>query len=101
MTSCKCVRWQARLREEQALATLSERIGTELEKIKLVVGLRTKVAEKKQLLGRHTTDRGKLVAKGSEQRVLRHETLTKAAEKVRGYVRSFSNQEQDLLLGRV
>jgi hypothetical protein len=89
---------QARLREEQALATLSERIGTELEKIKLVVGLRTKVAEKKQLLGRHTTDRGKLVAKGSEQRVLRHETLTKAAEKVRGYVRSFSNQEQDLLL---
>jgi energy-coupling factor transporter ATP-binding protein EcfA2 len=89
---------QARTREEQALTTLSERIGTELEKIRFVAGLKTQVTEKTQLITRYTTDRGKLVAKGSEDRVKRLEALTKAAEAVRGYVRHFNNQEQDLLL---
>ena len=89
---------QARAREEQALTTLSERIGTELEKIKLVAALKTQVTEKTQLIARYTTDRSKLVAKGSEERVKRLEALTQAAETVRGYVRYFNNQEQDLTL---
>ncbi len=89
---------QARAREEQALASLSERIGVELEKHKLVVSYRTQVAEKTQLIARHEADRTKLVAKGSEERVTRLEVLTKAAESVRITVRHFNNREQQILL---
>jgi energy-coupling factor transporter ATP-binding protein EcfA2 len=89
---------QAREREEQSLATLSDRIGAELEKIKLVAGLKKQVKDKKDLLRRYKADRAKLVSKGSEARIKRLEALTAAAEKVRGYVRYFNNQEQDLLL---
>jgi hypothetical protein len=89
---------QARAREEQALASLSERIGAELEKHKLVVYYRTQIAEKAQLIARHEADRAKLVAKGSEERVTRLEALTKAVERVRNTVRHFNNREQQILL---
>jgi putative AbiEii toxin of type IV toxin-antitoxin system/AAA domain-containing protein len=89
---------QARRREETALATLSERIGAELEKIKLVDELKKQISEKTQLIARHNADRAKLVSKGSKERVNRLEALTNAAETVRSYVRHFNNQEQDLLL---
>jgi energy-coupling factor transporter ATP-binding protein EcfA2 len=89
---------QARAREEEALANLSDRIGVELEKIKLVAFYRAQVREKTQLIARHTADRAKLVAKGSEERVARLEALTKAAERIRSYVRYFNSQQQQLLL---
>jgi energy-coupling factor transporter ATP-binding protein EcfA2 len=89
---------QARTREEEALVSLSERIGVELEKIKLVAFYRTQVREKTQLIARHIAARVKLVAKGSEERMARLEVLTKAAERVRHNVRYFNTQEQQLLL---
>jgi energy-coupling factor transporter ATP-binding protein EcfA2 len=88
---------QARSREEAALSSLSERIGTELEKIKLVAGYKGQVAEKTQFIARLNEDRTKLVAKGSEERVQRLHALTQAAERVRSYVRFFNIQEQQLL----
>jgi hypothetical protein len=88
---------EARTREEQALSVISERIGTELEKIKLVAAYRQQVAEKKLLIGRHGEDRSKLIGKGSEARVARLATVTQAAEKVRSQVRQFNLQEQHLL----
>lgn len=88
---------QARDREEEALANLSDRIGTELEKDKLVPGLRAQIAEKERLITRYKSDRTKLLSKGSEERVTRLEALTGAAEKVRNYLRFFSNQAQSLL----
>jgi hypothetical protein len=88
---------EARTREEDALARLSERIGTELEKETLVDPLKKQIAEKRKLVASYTIDRSKLVAKGSEARVARLEALTAAAEKVRGYLRFFSAQEQSLL----
>jgi hypothetical protein len=56
------------------------------------------VKEKNDLNRRYNADRAKLVSKGSESMVKRLEALTTAADKVRGYVRYFNNQEQDLLL---
>ncbi len=53
----------ARLREEQSLENLSERIGGELEKQRSVASLETQVKEKDQLIARHVEDRSKLVAK--------------------------------------
>ena len=88
---------QAREREQDALADLSERIGIELEKRTLVTALQKQIAEKTKLIVGYTNDRSKLVAKGSEARVERLAVLTAAAEKVRGYLRYFSAQEQSLL----
>jgi hypothetical protein len=55
----------ARDREEDALSDLSERIGTELEKEKLVTGLKKQIDEKTKLIAGYTNDRAKLVAKDS------------------------------------
>jgi hypothetical protein len=88
---------EARAREEDTLASLSERIGTELEKETLVNPLKKQIDEKAKLIAGYASDRSKLVAKGSEARVARLEALTAAAEKVRAYLRFFSAQEQSLL----
>lgn len=80
--------------EEDSLADLSERIGVELEKEKLVAGLKKQIDEKEKLIAGYTKDRSKLVAKGGEARVKRVTMLTAAAEKVRGYLRYFAAREQ-------
>ena len=59
----------ARIREEAALEMLSERIGVEMEKNKLVAILKIQVEEKKKLIERYTVDRSKLIPKGSEKEV--------------------------------
>ncbi len=88
----------ARAREEQSLAVLSERIGTEIEKHKLLVSLSAQVKEKDDLVKRHTADRLKLVSKGSEERVARLTELSTSAEKVRNNIRFFKTREQQLVL---
>ncbi len=88
---------EARVREEESLAEISERIGTDLEKDKLVTTVKRQIVEKTQLIAAYINDRSKLVAKGSEGRVKRLGELAEAAEKVRGYLRFFAAQEQSLL----
>ena len=88
---------EARAREEDALADISERIGTELEKIKVIASLRKQVDEKIKLIEGYTKDRSKLISKGSEARVKRLGELTVAADKVRGYLRFYAAKEQSLL----
>jgi energy-coupling factor transporter ATP-binding protein EcfA2 len=88
---------QARSREEEALANISDRIGSELLKDRLVLTLRGQVTEKSQLIARYEGDRKKLVATGSEERLSRLGALTKAADKVRTYVRFYSAQHRTLL----
>lgn len=88
---------QARDREEDAVAGVSERIGTELEKTKLVDGYKNQVADKQKLIDQARADRAKLISKGSEERLKRLQELTEAAETVRSYVRHYNLQEQELL----
>jgi hypothetical protein len=88
---------EARAREEDALADLSEQISGELEKQKQVSLLNKQILEKRNLIKAYTNDRAKLVAKGSEERVKRLGLLTDAADKVRSYLRYFTEQEQSLL----
>ena len=88
---------EGREREEEALADISERIGTEIEKAKLVEGLKKGIAEKKKLIAQYDADRTRLVAKGSEERIKRLADLNAAAEIVRGYIRAFANRERSLL----
>ena len=61
----------ARDREEISLTEISERIGADLDKSKLVEGLRKQIAEKAKLIKSFIKDRTTLVAKGSEERVAR------------------------------
>ena len=57
---------QAREREADAVAYISERIATELEKERLVATLTTQVGQKKKLIEAYTADRAKLVVKGCD-----------------------------------
>lgn len=86
----------ARAREEASLAALSERIGAEMEKTKLVGPLSAQVEEKKKLIDRYTADRAKLIPKGSDKEVARLAALTVAAEKARNNIRYFANQQASL-----
>jgi len=88
---------QARRREEEAIAQLSERIGTELEKSRTVSGFQPTIIKKQGQITAYTNDRSKLVAKGSEERVARLNLIMAAANTVRGFIRYYGKQEQSLL----
>jgi hypothetical protein len=86
----------ARAREETALANLSDQIGTEMEKSRLVEGLKKQVSEKEKLLTRYNADRKNLLPKGKSAVADRLQKLMAAAEKVRGYLRYYANQQSSL-----
>jgi energy-coupling factor transporter ATP-binding protein EcfA2 len=88
---------QTREHEREALVSLSERISNELEKQSLVPVLQREIAEKTQLIHRQTADRASLVIKGGEERLSRLGELSEVADKVRGYIRYWGNQERSLL----
>jgi energy-coupling factor transporter ATP-binding protein EcfA2 len=89
---------EGRRRAEESLQSLSERINVEHEKKSLVVQLKAQSQEKDLLVKRLTADRSKLVAKDADARVLRLEALTKASEKIGGFVRYYKAQEQQVVL---
>jgi len=82
---------QAREREAEAIGDISERIAAEFEKESLVASLTTQVGQKKKLIADYTTDRAKLVVKGTEAQVARHTQLSEAAQKLRNKIQSFGN----------
>ena len=85
---------QAREREAEAIADISDRIATEFEKESLVATLTTQVGQKKKLIADYTADRAKLVVKGTEAQVIRHTRLSEAAQKLRNKIQSFGNQRR-------
>lgn len=87
----------ARAREAEAVAQISDRISTELEKEKLVASYNAEVAKKTKLVDAYTADRAKLVSKGSEKRAQRHTELAGAANKIRTQLRQFTGQRQAFL----
>ena len=88
---------EGRARQQATLADLSERIGLDREKETQRPFLRSSLVSKLRLIRRYRADRRGLVVKGSDARVKRLEALTRAAEKVRGYLRYFASQKQSLL----
>ncbi len=86
-----------RSREEAAIANISERIGTEMQKARLVDTLKENIAIKERVITAYTTDRQLLVSTGDKNRVKRLAEISEAAETVRSYIRYFSNQERSLL----
>lgn len=88
---------EAREREESALADISDRIGTEIEKTASITSLKTQIAEKEQILKGYGADRTKLVPKGSDENAKKLILIMAAAEKVRGHLRWFAGRQAALL----
>lgn len=86
-----------RAREAGAVAQMSDRISTELEKEKLVASYEAEVAKKKKLVEAYTADRAKLVSKGSEKRAQRHIELAEVANQIRAQLRQLTGQRQTFL----
>ena len=86
----------ARAQEEAALATLSDQIGIEIEKARQVLALKMQINEKTKLIDRYKLDRTNLLPKDANNTGARLQALVAAAEKVRGYLRNFANQQASL-----
>ncbi|MGF1630446.1 MAG: TrlF family AAA-like ATPase [Kiloniellaceae bacterium] len=85
---------QARERESEAIADISERVATEFENESFVATLTTQVGQKRKLIADYTADRAKLVVKGTEAQVIRHTRLSEAAQKLRNKIQSFGSQRR-------
>ena len=85
---------QAREREAEAIADISDRIATEFEKESLIGTLTNQVGQKKKQIADYTADRAKLVVKGTEAQVARHTQLSGAAQKLRNTIQAFGNQRR-------
>lgn len=88
---------QSREREAEAIADISERIATEIEKEALVASLTGQVAQKNKQIGDHIADRAKLVVKGTEAQVARHTQLSEAAQKLRNQVQALASQRRSFV----
>jgi hypothetical protein len=87
----------AREREAEAVAQISDRISTELEKEKMAATYESQAVQKKKLVDAYTADRAKLVSAGSEKRAERHTELAGAANTLRATLRRFTGQRQTFL----
>jgi ABC-type cobalamin/Fe3+-siderophores transport system ATPase subunit len=85
---------QAREREAEAIADISERIATELGKESLVAPLTNQVVQKRKLIAEYTADRTKLVVKGTEAQVTRHTQFSAAAQELRNKIHSLGDQRR-------
>lgn len=88
---------QARERESEAIANLSKRIATELEKEGLVNTLTIQVNQKKVQIQNYNSDLSKLIVKGTEAQINRHSELNGVAQSLRNQIQAFSNQRRTFL----
>lgn len=85
---------QARQREVEAIAAMSDRIADELEKEALVAVLTSQVAAKTELIKGYTADLSKLVLKGTEDQAKRYTALSEAAQSLSARVTTFGAQRR-------
>jgi predicted ATPase len=88
---------QARQREAEAIAAISDRIAEELEKENLVATLTSQIAQKRGVIAGYNADLAKLVVKGSEAQANRHAELSQAAQTLDASVQSYGKQQRTFL----
>jgi hypothetical protein len=88
---------QSRVREDEAIASISDRISEELEKEGLVASYDQQAAQKRSLIAGYNVDLGKLVVKGTEVQAKRHAELSRAAQVLNGKIQNLSNQRRTFL----
>ena len=85
---------RARAREAQAILQVSQRIGEELEKERLVEPLGAQVEQKKKQIDGYKADLAKLVIRGSNAHLKRHQELHAAAQALRKRVEYYKEQRR-------
>ncbi|MBX3571655.1 MAG: AAA family ATPase [Mesorhizobium sp.] len=85
---------QARVREADAIADISERIATEIEKEASIAALSLQVTQKDGQIKSYTQDLAKLVVKGTEAQASRHAQLGQAVQALRGTIQAYANQRR-------
>jgi hypothetical protein len=85
---------ESRRREDEAIASISDRVADELEKEGLLAALDQQAAQKRTLIAGYNADLGKLVVKGTEVQAKRHAELSRAAQALNGKIQSFTNQRR-------
>lgn len=85
-----------RVRDEEAIASLSDEIGIEREKQSQIAGLKSQITQKEALIAGYIKGRDALVTAGSAERVARLNALTEAADYVRTQIRLWSQESQAL-----
>ncbi|MGE0767945.1 MAG: TrlF family AAA-like ATPase [Hyphomicrobiaceae bacterium] len=88
---------QARKREADAIADISDRIATEIEKEASVAGLSLQVTQKAGQIKSYNDDLAKLVVKGTEAQANRHTQLGQAVQTLRGTIQAYGNQRRTFL----
>lgn len=88
---------QARDRETEGIADVSERISTEFEKEGLVSTLLPQVAQKTTLIASYNGDLKKLVIKATEQQTKRYADLSQAAQRLRTTIQAFGSQRRTFI----
>jgi hypothetical protein len=88
---------QSRVREDDAIASISDRIAEEMEKEGLVAVYDQQVIQKKQLIAGYNADLRKVVVKGTETQANRHAELSRAAEAHNAKIQAFNNQRRAFL----
>lgn len=85
---------QAREREADAIADISERVATEIEKEASVAGLSQQVTQKDGQIKSYNQDLAKLVVRGTEAQAIRHAQLGQAVQVLRGTIQGYGNQRR-------
>lgn len=87
----------ARLREAEAIASISERIAEELEKEGTIDTITAQTLQKRSLIAGYSGDLAKLVVKGTETQAARHAQLSQAAQGLNATIQNFTNQRRTFL----
>ncbi|EPK3466773.1 ATP-binding protein [Pseudomonas aeruginosa] len=88
---------QAREREADAIADVSDRIAAEFEKEASIAALTAQVAQKTGQIKSYNQDLAKLVVKGTEAQARRHTQLGQAVQAIRGTIQAYGNQRRTFL----
>lgn len=88
---------QARDREKQAVADISDRVAIEIEKKESLAGLKKQVEEKIALIDGYNKDLAKLVVKGTEKEAERHAEIGRAAQARRAQIQAYGNQRRSFV----
>nr|WP_256664434.1 MULTISPECIES: AAA family ATPase [unclassified Pseudomonas] len=88
---------QAREREADAIADVSDRIAAEFEKEASIASLTAQVAQKTGQIKSYNQDLAKLVVKGTEAQAQRHTQLGQAVQAIRGTIQAYGNQRRTFL----
>lgn len=88
---------QARQREVDSIAAISQRIADELEKEASVAALSTQVGQKDALIKGYESDLQKLVVKGTEEQAKRHAAVNDAIQKLNSKIAKFNAQRRSFV----